>query len=101
METKAIKQTLGDHAGDVHISATKSMIGHLLAASGSIEIIATAMVIKEGEMHPTINLEIQDNEHGCDLQYVPHRPLETITFALKNSFGFGGYNSVLALKRFA
>jgi 3-oxoacyl-[acyl-carrier-protein] synthase II len=102
METKAIKQTLGDHAGKVHISATKSMIGHLLAASGSMEIIATAMMIKEGEMLPTINLEMQDSEHGCDLQYVPHRPLKkTITFALKNSFGFGGYNSVLALKRFA
>ena len=102
METKAIKQTLGDHAGNVHISATKSMIGHLLAASGSIEIIATAMIIKEGKMHPTINLEKQDWENGCDLEYVPHSPLKrTITFALKNSFGFGGYNSVVALKRFA
>jgi 3-oxoacyl-[acyl-carrier-protein] synthase II len=78
------------------------MIGHLLAASGSIEIIATAMIIKEGKMHPTINLEKQDWEHGCDLQYVPHSPLtRAITFALKNSFGFGGYNSVVALKRFA
>jgi len=102
METKAIKQTLGNHAGNVHISATKSMIGHLLAAGGSIEIIATAMIIKEGKMHPTINLEKQDWENGCDLQYVPHHPLKrTITFALKNSFGFGGYNSVVALKRFA
>ena len=101
METKAIKRTLGDHAGSVPVSATKSMIGHLLAAGGSIEVIATAMIIKEGVIHPTINLEDPDRENGCDLQYVPRSPLKrSITFALKNSFGFGGYNSVVALRRF-
>ena len=99
-ETKALKLALDGHAFNVPVSSTKSMIGHLIGASGSVETIATALMIDEGIIHPTINLETQDYEGGCDLHYVPNRPVKKdIGVALKNSFGFGGYNSVLALRK--
>jgi 3-oxoacyl-[acyl-carrier-protein] synthase II len=95
-ETKAVKQVFGDHAKRLMISSTKSMIGHLLGASGGVEAIACAMSIRHGVLHPTINLDAPDP--GCDLDYVPNRPREArVKRVLSNSFGFGGHNCSLAL----
>jgi len=97
-ETKAIKSALGiEAAKKVMISATKSLTGHLLGAAGGIECAAAAMSIKEGVVHPTINLDNPDPE--CDLDYVPHTAREAkVRVALSNSFGFGGHNATLVLK---
>jgi len=98
-ETKAIKQTLGDHAYKVAISSTKSMTGHLLGGSGGIEAVATVMAIANDKIPPTINLENPDPE--CDLDYVPHTSRDLkVDVALSNSFGFGGHNVTLAFKKF-
>lgn len=97
-ETKAIKRTFGDHSKNLYVSSTKSMTGHLLGAAGGIETIFCAMALHEGIIPPTINLENQDPE--CDLNYVPNRPVKAdIKYALNNSFGFGGTNSSLLLKK--
>lgn len=97
-ETKAIKRTFGDHAKNLYVSSTKSMTGHLLGAAGGIETIFCAMALHEGIIPPTINLENQDPE--CDLNYVPNKPVKAdIKYALNNSFGFGGTNSSLLLKK--
>jgi 3-oxoacyl-[acyl-carrier-protein] synthase II len=95
-ETKAVKKVFGDHAKRLMISSTKSMIGHLLGASGGVEAIACAMSLKTGVLHPTINLDAPDPE--CDLDYIPNRPREVrVRRVLSNSFGFGGHNCSLAL----
>ena len=95
-ETKAIKKVFGDHARRLMISSTKSMIGHLLGASGGVEAIACAMSLRHGVLHPTINLVNPDPE--CDLDYVPNVPREArVRRVLSNSFGFGGHNCSLAL----
>lgn len=95
-ETKAVKQVFGDHARRLMISSTKSMVGHLLGASGGVEAIACAMSIRHGVLHPTINLDTPDPD--CDLDYVPNRPREVrVRRVLSNSFGFGGHNCSLAL----
>ncbi|HEY2786146.1 MAG TPA: beta-ketoacyl-ACP synthase II [Fimbriiglobus sp.] len=95
-ETKAVKQVFGDHAYKLMISSTKSMIGHLLGASGGVEAIACALSLKLGIIHPTINLDKPDP--ACDLDYVPHNAREVrIKKCLSNSFGFGGHNCSLAL----
>ncbi|MBJ7602670.1 MAG: beta-ketoacyl-ACP synthase II [Candidatus Dormibacteraeota bacterium] len=98
-ETRALKMALGDHARRVPISSTKSMIGHLLGAAGAVEAIAVLKTINEGVIHPTINLHQPDPE--CDLDYVPNqaRPGQ-VRIALSNSFGFGGQNCTLVLKRY-
>jgi 3-oxoacyl-[acyl-carrier-protein] synthase II len=97
-ETKAIKAAFGDHARKLMISSTKSMIGHLLGASGGVEAIACAMSLKSGVLHPTINLMNQDIENGCDLDYIPNSAREVrVKKLLSNSFGFGGHNCSLAL----
>ena len=98
-ETKAIKQVFGEDAYRIPISSTKSMIGHLLGASGAIESVATILTIKDGYIHPTINLEVPDPE--CDLDYVPNvgRRAE-VRIALKNSFGFGGQNACLVFGKY-
>jgi 3-oxoacyl-[acyl-carrier-protein] synthase II len=95
-ETRAIKTALGEHAKKVAISSTKSMLGHLLGASGGVELIATVLSIRHGVVHPTINYETPDP--ACDLDYVPNtaRPLR-VRAALSNSFGFGGHNCCLAV----
>lgn len=91
IETRAIKRVFGDHAGKLCISSTKSMIGHLLGGSSAVEMVATAMMVKEGAVHPTRNLETPDPE--CDLDYVPRESRELrIRNALSNSLGFGGHN---------
>ena len=97
-ETKAIKAAFNDHARKLMISSTKSMIGHLLGASGGVEAIACAMSIRQGVLHPTINLQNQDVEDGCDLDYIPNHAREVrVRKLLSNSFGFGGHNCSLAL----
>ncbi len=97
-ENNAIKNLFGAHAYKLAVSSTKSMTGHLLGASGGIETIFTAMACRTGDLPPTINHENPDV--GCDLNYVPnvaqHRD---VPYAMSNSFGFGGHNSSLVLKR--
>jgi 3-oxoacyl-[acyl-carrier-protein] synthase II len=97
-ETKAVKAVFGDHAKKLMISSTKSMIGHLLGASGGVEAIACALSLRYGVLHPTINLRNQDVEAGCDLDYIPNTAREVrVRRVLSNSFGFGGHNCSLAL----
>jgi 3-oxoacyl-[acyl-carrier-protein] synthase II len=98
-ETAAIKKVFGDRAGTVPISSTKSMIGHLLGAAGAVEAIATVLCMNHGIVHPTINLEHPDPD--CDLDYVPNQARRhEIDAALSNSFGFGGQNACIVLKKF-
>ena len=98
-ETMALKTVLGEHAYQVPISSTKSMIGHALGASGALESVACVKTLQTGVIHPTINYEYPDPE--CDLDYVPNdaRRQEVKTI-LKNSFGFGGQNACLVFRRF-
>lgn len=98
-ETLALKRVFGDHAYRLAVSSTKSMIGHLLGAAGAVELAVTALSVFHQEVHPTRNYEHPDPE--CDLDYVPEgaRKME-IPYALKASFGFGGHNAVVILKRF-
>jgi len=97
-ETKAIKIVFGEHAYKIPISSTKSMIGHIITAAGVIETIAALLVMNKGIIHPTINYETPDP--ACDLDYVPNvaRPAQ-VNVCLKNSFGLGGENCCLVLKR--
>jgi 3-oxoacyl-[acyl-carrier-protein] synthase II len=101
-ETRAIKLALGEHAGEVPISSTKSAIGHLLGAAGAVEAVATLLALRERVAPPTLGLE--EPEEGLDLDYVPGaaRPLVPADgeppLALSNSFGFGGHNAVLCLE---
>ncbi len=99
METKAIKEVFGDHAYNLAISSTKSMLGHAMGASGTIEAIACTLAIRDGIVPPTINYENPDPE--CDLDYVPNvaRKL-TVNTAMSNSFGLGGQNACLVIKRY-
>jgi 3-oxoacyl-[acyl-carrier-protein] synthase II len=97
METLAIKQVFGEQAYNLAISSTKSMMGHALAGSGAIEIIACAMTLFEQIIHPTINYETPDPE--CDLDYVPNvaRDAKGLRYVLSNSFGLGGQNATIVL----
>ncbi|MBF0214020.1 MAG: beta-ketoacyl-ACP synthase II [Magnetococcales bacterium] len=100
METLAVKLAFGEaHAKKLMISSTKSMTGHLLGAAGGVEAIFTALALKNGVLPPTINLTDPDPE--CDLDYIPNTAREQVVdYALSNSFGFGGTNATLVLKRF-
>ncbi|MEZ4727581.1 MAG: hypothetical protein R3E79_10655 [Caldilineaceae bacterium] len=99
VETVAIKQVLGEHAYNVKVSSTKSMLGHLLAGAGAIETMICAKAIEEGIIPPTINLENPDSE--CDLDYTPlHAAQANVTVTLSNSFGFGGHNACIMLRRY-
>ena len=98
-ETAAIKAVFGSHAYDIAVSATKSMTGHLLGAAGAVEIVATALALETGFIPPTINLECPSE--GCDLDYVPNTARKKqVEFALSNSFGFGGHNATVVLRRY-
>ncbi|HEU5057531.1 MAG TPA: beta-ketoacyl-ACP synthase II, partial [Kofleriaceae bacterium] len=98
-ETAAIKAVFGDHARQLAVSSTKSMTGHTLGAAGGIEAGITALAIQRKVLPPTINYQHPDPD--CDLDYVPNQAREVaVDAALSNSYGFGGTNAVLALRRF-
>jgi 3-oxoacyl-[acyl-carrier-protein] synthase II len=99
VETMAIKRVFGEHAYQVPVSSSKSMMGHLIAAAGAVELIITVMALNKGVLPPTINYEFPDPE--CDLDYIPNVARERRTKnALSNSFGFGGQNVSLVVSRF-
>jgi 3-oxoacyl-[acyl-carrier-protein] synthase II len=99
VETLAIKRVFGDRAYKLPVSATKSMLGHAMGASGAIEALAAILSIRDNVVHPTINYETPDPD--CDLDYVPNEARELpVRTALSNSFAFGGHNVVLAFQRF-
>jgi len=98
-ETKAIKGVFGDLTGEIPVSSIKSMMGHLIAAAGAVELITCILAIRDGKIPPTINYETPDAE--CNLDYVPNEPREIpVETALSNSFGFGGQNDTLIVKRY-
>jgi 3-oxoacyl-[acyl-carrier-protein] synthase II len=98
IETSAVKAVLGDHAYEIVMGSTKSMTGHLLGAAGALEAIATVQVCRTGRIPPTINFSGADPE--CDLEYAHGGMIErSVGLALTNSFGFGGHNVCLALRR--
>ncbi|WP_410769355.1 beta-ketoacyl-ACP synthase II [Fontibacillus sp. BL9] len=98
-ETKALKRLFGEMAYRVPVTANKSMTGHMFGAAGGVEAIALLQTMNEGIIPPTINLDHPDPE--CDLDYVPNRPREaSISVGLSNSFGFGGHNAAILLRRY-
>lgn len=98
-ETIAIKKALGEHAYKVAVSSTKSMTGHLLGAAGGVEAVICGLTISNSLIAPTINLDNQDPE--CDLDYVPNKAREAnVDIAMSNSFGFGGHNATIIMKKF-
>jgi 3-oxoacyl-[acyl-carrier-protein] synthase II len=98
-ETRALKTTFGDHARKVAVSSTKSQLGHSLGATGGVEAVILAMAISRNLIPPTINLDEPDPE--CDLDYVPHKARDRkIDIAMSNSFGFGGHNACLVMRKF-
>ncbi|WP_309121322.1 beta-ketoacyl-ACP synthase II [Paenibacillus sp.] len=98
-ETTAIKSAFGDHAYKLAVSSTKSMTGHLLGAAGGVEAVICALALTRGKLPPTINLDNQDPQ--CDLDYVPNAPREAnVRVALSNSFGFGGHNATIILRKY-
>src|SRR3954469_18998507 len=98
-ETKAIKAVFGDRARKIHVSSTKSMTGHMLGAAGAIEFIFCSLASRDSVIPPTINYQTPDAE--LDLNYTPNKPVKSeVKLALSNSFGFGGHNVTLAVKRF-
>lgn len=97
METKAIKEVFGEAAYKLHISSTKSMTGHMLGATGAVELIASALALKDKIVPPTINYVEKDPE--CDLDYTPNKAVKAdIEYAMSSSLGFGGHNACVALK---
>lgn len=98
-ESNAVKAVFGQHAYKMKVSSTKSMTGHLLGAAGGIETIATVLAVVNGKIPPTINLNNPDPE--CDLDYVPNKPVDfSLDYALSNTFGFGGHNASVLVKKF-
>ncbi|NOQ97721.1 MAG: beta-ketoacyl-ACP synthase II [Calditrichae bacterium] len=98
-ESEAIKTLFGEGAYKLHVSSTKSMVGHLLGAAGGVELIACVLAINEGVVPPTINY--QEPDPDCDLNYTPNQPQQReVSAALSNTFGFGGHNAVLAVSSF-
>ncbi|GAA4712873.1 beta-ketoacyl-ACP synthase II [Brevibacillus fulvus] len=98
-ETRAIKTVFGEHAYHLAVSSTKSMTGHLLGATGGIEAIATAFALRDQILPPTINLENPDPD--CDLDYVPNKARKAeVNVGISNTFGFGGHNASIVLKRY-
>jgi 3-oxoacyl-[acyl-carrier-protein] synthase II len=99
LETLAIKRCFGEHARKLAVSSTKSMTGHLLGAAGGLEAAIAVLAVYHQSVPPTINLDNPDE--GCDLDYVPHTSRSMpIKHALSNSFGFGGTNGTLLLKKY-
>jgi len=99
METRAIKTVLGEHAYKVPISGTKSMTGHMMGATGALEVLLCVQAIRTGKVPPTLNLTTPDPQ--CDLDYVPNVARQVpVRVAMTNAFGFGGHNSVLIIQRY-
>jgi 3-oxoacyl-[acyl-carrier-protein] synthase II len=99
-ETVAIKSLFGKHAYDIPVSSIKSCIGHLIAGAGAVEAVITALTVKENLIPPTINYEYKDPQ--CDLDYVPNKMRkQKVDYALSNSFGFGGQNVCILIKKFS
>ena len=97
-ETRAIKLAFGEHAKNIRINSTKSMIGHLLGAAGAIEFVTCVKELQEGYIHRTVGYQVPDEE--CDLDYCILPVEEEFTYALSNSLGFGGHNSSILIKKF-
>jgi 3-oxoacyl-[acyl-carrier-protein] synthase II len=98
-ETRAIKAVFGESAKTVNVSSTKSATGHMLGAAGAVEAVISTMVVQEGIIPPTINYHHPDPE--LDLNYTPNKSVERkVNAVLSNSFGFGGHNTTLAIKRY-
>jgi len=98
-EVRALKAVFGEHAKSLSVSSTKSMTGHLLGAAGAVESVVCALAIASGVIPPTINLE--DPDEGCDLDFTAKTARERkVTTCLNNSFGFGGHNASIAIRRF-
>ncbi|MEJ7758952.1 MAG: beta-ketoacyl-ACP synthase II [Gemmatimonadaceae bacterium] len=98
-ETAAIKAVFGEHAAGVNVSSTKSCTGHMLGAAGAVELVIGALAINEGLIPPTINYQTPDPD--CDLNYTTNGPVKReVSAVLSNSFGFGGHNTTLVIKRF-
>jgi 3-oxoacyl-[acyl-carrier-protein] synthase II len=98
-ETRAIKAVFGEHAKSINVSSTKSSTGHMLGAAGAVEFVICTLVVREGVIPPTINYEHPDPE--LDLNFTPNVAVKRdVTAALSNSFGFGGHNVSLAVRRF-
>ena len=99
-ETRAIKAAFGERAYQIPISSTKSMTGHMMGATGALEVIFCVQAIREGILPPTIHYETPDPE--CDLDYIPNKAREKkINLAISNAFGFGGHNAVLAIRKYS
>jgi 3-oxoacyl-[acyl-carrier-protein] synthase II len=99
LETLAINRCFGDHAREIAVSSSKSMTGHLLGAAGGLEAGITVLAVYHQVAPPTINLDHPDD--NCNLDYVPHHSRSLpMTYALSNSFGFGGTNAALLFKRY-
>ena len=98
-ETRAIKTLFGEHAKDIRVNSTKSMVGHLLGAAGAVEFITCVKTIQEGWIHKTVGYQVPDEE--CDLNYVTEAAIqEDVEYALSNSLGFGGHNASILLKKY-
>jgi 3-oxoacyl-(acyl-carrier-protein) synthase len=98
-ETKAIKTAFGKLAYNIPVSSTKSMTGHMMGATGALEAILCVQAVREGVLPPTIHYETPDPD--CDLDYIPNLPRQQpIRFVLSNSFGFGGHNAVIAIRKY-
>lgn len=98
-ETRAIKKAFGDHAYEMKINSTKSMIGHMLGAAGAVEFITCVKTVEEGYIHPTVGYQVPDEE--CDLNYVTNGAIsEEVPYALSNSLGFGGHNASILIKKY-
>jgi 3-oxoacyl-[acyl-carrier-protein] synthase II len=98
-ETIAMKRVFEDHAHRLQISSTKSQLGHLLGASGGVELVASALALHSDVLPPTINLE--QSGPGCDLDYIPNVAREArVNYVMSNSFGFGGHNASLLIGRY-
>lgn len=99
-ETRAVKAAFGEKAYEIPISSTKSMTGHMMGATGALEVIFCVQAVREGILPPTIHYETPDPE--CDLDYVPNKAREKkFNLALTNAFGFGGHNAVLAIRKYS